>query len=151
MARKTTAKKKTSARKTKKTAAKKAASKKKTASKKTAAKSRSGGMGKTSAVRDPMTQSQLVGEISDDTGLARKEVRAVLDSLGLQMERHLRKGGAGKFNLMGMIRLQRRKKPARKGRWGVNPFTGEEQWFEAKPASTTVKATPLKKLKEMVT
>jgi nucleoid DNA-binding protein len=41
------------------------------------------------------------------------------------------------------------KKPATKARKGINPFTGEETVFKAKPASTTVKVRPLKKLKEM--
>ena len=41
------------------------------------------------------------------------------------------------------------KKPAVKARKGVNPFTGEEQMFKAKPASTAVKVRALKKLKDM--
>ena len=43
-----------------------------------------------------------------------------------------------------------KKKPARKARRGINPFTGEEQMFKAKPATKVVKIRPLKKLKEMV-
>ena len=31
----------------------------------------------------------------------------------------------------------------------LNPFTGEETMFKAKPASTQVKVRPLKKLKDM--
>ena len=42
----------------------------------------------------------------------------------------------------------RKKKPARKARKGINPFTGEETMFKAKPASIAVKVRPLKKLKE---
>jgi nucleoid DNA-binding protein len=42
------------------------------------------------------------------------------------------------------------KKPARKARTGVNPFTGEERMFKAKPASKIVKASALKGLKDMV-
>jgi nucleoid DNA-binding protein len=41
------------------------------------------------------------------------------------------------------------KKPAKKARKGINPFTGEETVFKAKPASNAVKIRPLKKLKEM--
>ena len=40
------------------------------------------------------------------------------------------------------------KKPARKARKGINPFTKEETVFKAKPASIAVKIRPLKKLKE---
>jgi hypothetical protein len=40
------------------------------------------------------------------------------------------------------------KKPARKARKGINPFTKEEQMFKAKPASIAVKVRPLQKMKE---
>ena len=40
------------------------------------------------------------------------------------------------------------KKPATKERTGINPFTKEEQWFAAKPASVKLKVRPLKKLKD---
>jgi hypothetical protein len=36
-------------------------------------------------------------------------------------------------------------KPKRKG---IDPFTKEERWFAAKPASVKVKIRPLKKLKD---
>ena len=41
-------------------------------------------------------------------------------------------------------------KPAREARRGINPFTGEEMMFKAKPASKVVKVTALKGLKDMV-
>jgi hypothetical protein len=40
------------------------------------------------------------------------------------------------------------KVPATKRRFGKNPFTGQEQWFEAKPATVRVKVRPLKKVKD---
>ena len=48
----------------------------------------------------------------------------------------------------GMLKITTVSKPARKARKGINPFTGEETMFKAKPASTAVKIRPLKKLKE---
>ncbi|NOY61625.1 MAG: integration host factor, partial [Gammaproteobacteria bacterium] len=42
------------------------------------------------------------------------------------------------------------KKPAKKARKGINPFTGEMITFKAKPATTVVKIRPLKALKDMV-
>ena len=42
------------------------------------------------------------------------------------------------------------KKKATKARKGVNPFTGEEMMFKAKPATKVVKVAPLKGLKDMV-
>ncbi|MDQ3039267.1 MAG: HU family DNA-binding protein, partial [Pseudomonadota bacterium] len=40
------------------------------------------------------------------------------------------------------------KVPAKPKRKGINPFTKEEVWFAAKPASTKLKVRPLKKLKD---
>ena len=48
------------------------------------------------------------------------------------------------------MKITVQKKPATKARKGVNPFTGEEMMFKAKPARKVVKVRALKKLKEMV-
>ena len=50
----------------------------------------------------------------------------------------------------GLCKMVVKKKPATKARKGINPFTGEEMMFKAKPASKTVRVRPLKNLKEMV-
>jgi hypothetical protein len=42
------------------------------------------------------------------------------------------------------------RKPATKARKGINPFTGQETLFKAKPARNVVKIRPLKNLKDMV-
>jgi hypothetical protein len=41
------------------------------------------------------------------------------------------------------------RKPATKERKGINPFTGQEQIFKAKPARNVVKIRPLKAMKDM--
>jgi hypothetical protein len=38
--------------------------------------------------------------------------------------------------------------PAKKKRFGKDPFTGEERWFDAKPATVRLKVRALKKLKD---
>jgi hypothetical protein len=38
--------------------------------------------------------------------------------------------------------------PAKKKRFGKDPFTGEDKRFAAKPASVRLKVRPLKKLKD---
>ena len=48
-----------------------------------------------------------------------------------------------------MMKLRVQRKPATKARKGINPFTGEETVFAAKPARNVVKIRPLKKVKEM--
>ena len=105
---------------------------------------------KLTAIRDPYTKSQLFAAISEDTGLARKEVAAVFESLGDHMLRHLKKRGAGTFTLPGVCKFVVQAKKATKARKGINPFTGEEAVFKAKPARNVVKIRPLKGLKEMV-
>lgn len=104
---------------------------------------------KATAIRNRYSKTQLLAEIADKTELSKKQVGAVIEELGLVVERHVRKGGAGEFVLPGMLKIKTVKKPATKARKGVNPFTGEEMMFKAKPATVKVKILPLKALKEM--
>ena len=46
------------------------------------------------------------------------------------------------------LKVAVQKVPAKAKRFGKDPFTGEERWFPAKPASVKVKVRPLKKLKD---
>jgi len=101
------------------------------------------------AVKERMTKTQMLNAISEETGVSRKEVGAVLDSLAGVIDRHVNKRGVGEFVLPGLLKIKTVKKPAQKARKGVNPFTGEEQMFKAKPASVRVRISALKKLKDM--
>ena len=94
------------------------------------------------------TKSEVINQISSDTGLSRAEINAVFSSLNGCIRKNLR--GAGMFTIPGLMKLKVIKKPATKARKGVNPFTGEEMMFKAKPASKRVRVSPLKGLKEMV-
>ena len=107
-------------------------------------------MAKTTAVKQPMTKAQLLSAIAEDTGLTRRQVTEVVDSLSGQIQRHIKRRGPGTFTLPGLLKIRTMRKPARKARKGINPFTGEETTFAAKPAHTVVKIQPLKGLKDMV-
>lgn len=107
-------------------------------------------MAKTTAISDPYSKSQILAEVAENTGLAKKEVSAVLDELTMLIERHIKKRGAGSFTLPGLMKITTTRKPATKARKGTNPFTGEETVFKAKPARTVIKIRPLKKMKDMV-
>ena len=99
----------------------------------------------------PPTKSEIYAKIVEDTGLTRKDVAAVFDSLNRQIKSSLGgRNASGLFTIPGLLKLRVVTKPARKARMGVNPFTGEEMMFKAKPASKVVKATVLKALKDMV-
>jgi nucleoid DNA-binding protein len=94
------------------------------------------------------TKSEVLTHISKDTGLSRKQVGSVFDSLGVVIKKSLR--GNGLFTMPGLLKMKVVKKPATKAREGVNPFTGEKMMFKAKPASKKVRVMPLKSLKAMV-
>jgi len=99
----------------------------------------------------PPTKSEIYAKIVDDTGLNRKDVAAVFESLSGQIKKNLGgRGAPGTFTIPGLLKLRVVKKPAKKARKGTNPFTGEEMMFKAKPASRAVKALALKGLKDMV-
>lgn len=104
-----------------------------------------------SSSKKPPTKSQIYAKIADDTGLTRKDVAAVFDSLHGQIKKNLGgRGAPGLFTIPGLLKMRVVKKPATKARKGINPFTGEEMMFKAKPASKTVKVAALKGLKDMV-
>jgi nucleoid DNA-binding protein len=94
------------------------------------------------------TKSEVLTLISKDTGLSRKQVAGVFDSLGGVIKKSLR--GNGLFTFPGLLKMKVVKKPATKAREGINPFNGEKMVFKAKPASKKVRVLPLKSLKAMV-
>ena len=104
---------------------------------------------KQASLKSKYTKTQILDAIAVATDLSRKQVAAVLDSLGEIIEAHLKKNAAGEFVLPGLLKISSLRKPATKARKGINPFTKEEVTFKAKPASTAIKVRPLKKLKDM--
>lgn len=130
----------------KKTVAKKTVAAKKATAKKAPAKAPAK---KLTAISERFNKTQILNEIAESTELSKKDVQSVLDSLGDIIERHIKKRAVGEFVLPSLLKIQAVKKPAKKARKGINPFTGEETTFKAKPASIAVKIRPLKKLKEM--
>ncbi|GAB4108908.1 MAG: HU family DNA-binding protein [Phycisphaeraceae bacterium] len=113
--------------------------KKKTTKKKTTKKA---------AAKKPPTKSEVFGTIAEKTGLAKRDVAAVFNELQPIIKKSLKANGM--FTLPGLCKMVVKKKPATKARKGINPFTGEEMMFKAKPASKTVRIRPLKNLKDMV-
>ena len=114
--------------------------KKKTAKKKVVAK----------AVKRPTTKAETFTYIAEKTGLTKKDVSAVFESLNALIKRDIRRTGPGMYTLPGLMKIKVVRKPATKARKGVNPFTGEAMTFKAKPARNVVKVLALKALKDMV-
>ncbi len=98
----------------------------------------------------PMTKSEIVSGIADKTGLTKKDVNSVFEAMAAQIKKSLGRSGAGVYTMPGLMKLVVQRKPATKARKGINPFTGEETMFKAKPARNVVKIRPLKNLKDMV-
>ncbi|MEO5565132.1 MAG: HU family DNA-binding protein [Luteimonas sp.] len=99
-------------------------------------------------IKEALGKSGLVAYIVDATGVASRDVRAVLASLESAVHGSVSKKGAGTFTLPGLLKITAVNVAAKPKRKGINPFTKEEQWFAAKPASVKVKVRPLKKLKD---
>jgi len=95
------------------------------------------------------SKGEILGTAAEQTGLSRKQIAAVFDSLAGQIKNALGKKGPGTFTVPGLMRINIINKPATKARKGINPFTKEEVMFKAKPARKVVKVRPLKNLKEM--
>ena len=99
-------------------------------------------------IKEALTKSGLVAHIAEATSVAAKDVRAVFAALEGAVAASVNKKGAGSFTLPGLLKISTVSVPAKPKRKGINPFTKEEQWFAAKPATTKLKVRPLKKLKD---
>lgn len=105
---------------------------------------------KTTPVQKKYTKTQILNEIAEATSLTKKQVGSVFSQINSLIDRHIKKRGVGEFTLPGILKIKTVKKPARKARKGINPFTKQETVFKARPATTAVKVLPLKALKDMV-
>jgi nucleoid DNA-binding protein len=105
---------------------------------------------KAPAIQKKYTKTEILKEIAQNTELSKKQVAAVIDELGVLIERHIKKRAVGEFTLPGLLKIKSVVRPARPARKGVpNPFKpGELMDIPKKPATTRVKVLPLKKLKE---
>ncbi|MDR2461021.1 MAG: HU family DNA-binding protein [Deltaproteobacteria bacterium] len=89
-----------------------------------------------------MTKSELVAQVSDDTGMSKSQVQKVLESIIETTIKTLKKDP--RFPIFGLGVFQVVKRPKRKGR---NPRTGQPLIVKAHKA---VKFKAAKKLKEAV-
>ena len=95
-----------------------------------------------------MSKSQLVAKIAELQKLAKKDVKAMMETLAEVGYKELKKNGV--FVVPGFAKFVVVKKPATPAREGTNPFTGEKMMFKAKPARKIVRARPVKAAKMAV-
>merc|ERR1719388_751805 len=104
--------------------------------------------GATKKMAKTMSASAACSALAATTGLKAKVVKGVVANYIELAADQLKKNGS--FKIAGAMNLKLKKKDAQPARKGVNPFTKEPCVFKAKPASKTVRALPMKKLKDMM-
>lgn len=101
--------------------------------------------------KKPLTKTQIIAEIAEQTELSKKDVTLVLDALCEEIKKSIGKKGAGSFTLPGLLKVEKKHVKAQPAKKGItNPLTGELYDRPAKPAHFRVKVKALKGLKEMV-
>ena len=97
------------------------------------------------------TKTEILQNIASATDLNKKQVAAVFEALTEEIRKNLSARGVGVFALPGLLKIEKKKVPARAAQKNVrNPFTGELQDRPAKPAYNKVKIRALRGLKDMV-
>ena len=98
----------------------------------------------------PLSKSAVLQAVAEAVGeeVSRKHVKQVVETLVSLGHKELKKNGI--FVLPGFAKFVVVKKPARPARDGISPFTKEKQRFAAKPASKSVRARPVKAIKDAV-
>ena len=95
-----------------------------------------------------MSKTEMIEALASDSGLEKKQVNVVLESLSNLVYRELK--ADREVTIPGLMKLTTVRKEAVPEREGINPFTKEKTIFKAKPARTVVKPRPLKALKDAV-
>ncbi|WOD15477.1 HU family DNA-binding protein [Paraburkholderia kirstenboschensis] len=99
-------------------------------------------------IKDSFTKSSLTIHLAERAGVEPKAAKALMAALEETVLASVHKKGAKEFTLPGLLKVVAQDVPAKKKRFGKDPFTGEDKWFAAKPASVRLKVRPLKKLKD---
>jgi len=99
-------------------------------------------------IKTAFNKTTLVAHLAEQAGVEPKAAKAVLAALEAAVLASVHKKGIGEFTLPGLLKVTALNIPAKKKRFGKDPFSGEERWFAAKPASVKIKSRALKKLKD---
>ena len=99
-------------------------------------------------IKTAFNKTTLVAHLAEQSGVEPKATKAVLAALEAAILGSVHKKGSGEFTLPGLMKIGLQQIPAKKKRFGKDPFTGEERWFPAKPAAVKIKTRALKKLKD---
>lgn len=95
-----------------------------------------------------MSKTEFIEAIANESGVEKKQVNAVLDSLNGLIYKELK--AEHEVVIPGLVKLVTVKKDAVPAREGINPFTKEKTMFKAKPERKVIKPRPVKALKDAV-
>ena len=104
------------------------------------------------AAKKAPTKTEILTNVANATDLTKKQVAAVLDALAAEIKKNMGSRGPGVFAIPGLVKIEKKKVPARPAKKGVpNPFRpGETMDVKARPAYNKIRVRPLKNLKDMV-
>jgi len=101
-----------------------------------------------------MTKAAIINELAEQTGLTKREVTSVFTALNEIIKRELGSRGPKEFVIPDLLKLKLKITEAQKGKKFRNPGVkaGEpNEWIiKDVPRSKKIRATPLKKLKDLV-
>jgi nucleoid DNA-binding protein len=96
-----------------------------------------------------LSKAQIITELSEKTGVSKKDVQSLLGELLSLVERELGEQGPGEFVVPDLVKFKVKQVPAQAAHTGLDPFTKQEREFPAKPASRKVRASPGSRLKKL--
>ena len=99
-------------------------------------------------IKTAFNKTSLTAHLAEQAGVEPKAAKALIAALEATILASINKKGIGEFTLPGLLKVSALNVPAKKKRFGKDPFTGEERWFAPKPASVKIKSRALKKLKD---
>jgi nucleoid DNA-binding protein len=108
-------------------------------------------MSETTTAKKPLTKTELIANIAAATDVPKNQVGAVLEAITVEIKKSFSDEGAGVITIPGLIKIEKKKVPARPAQTGVpNPFKpGELMDRPAKPAYNKVNVRALKGLKDL--
>jgi len=101
--------------------------------------------------KKPLSKSEIITNLVETTGLAKKDVVAIFDALTDEIKKSFDKKGAKVFVLPGLLKIDLKQVKAQPAKKNVkNPLTGELYNRPAKPAHKKIRVRALKALKDIV-
>jgi Bacterial DNA-binding protein len=90
-------------------------------------------------ITDLFKKASLTIHLAERSGVEPKAAQALLAALEETVLASIHKKGAKEFTLPALLKVVAQDVPAKKKRFGKDPFSGEDKWFAAKPASVRLK------------